>query len=81
MLPLEDVSISTSGDYERFFDARRRALPPPDRPATGKSPARMRSVTIIADDGLTCEAFSKIVFVLGVEHGMASSRPSRASMP
>jgi thiamine biosynthesis lipoprotein len=28
-------------------------------------------VTILADDGLTCEALSKIVFVLGVERGMA----------
>ena len=30
----------------------------------------MRSVTIIADDGLTTEGFSKTVFVLGVEEGL-----------
>ena len=30
----------------------------------------MRSVTILADDGLTTEAFSKTVFVLGVERGL-----------
>ena len=40
-------------------------------PATGKSPREIQSVTILADDGLTCEALSKIVFVLGVERGMA----------
>ena len=32
VLPLEDVAISTSGDYERFFERRRRAPPPPARP-------------------------------------------------
>jgi len=40
-------------------------------PSTGKSPRGIQSVTILADDGLTCEALSKIVFVLGVERGMA----------
>jgi len=71
MLPLEDVSISTSGDYERYFDAEGTRFHHLIDPATGKSPRGIQSVTILADDGLTCEALSKIVFVLGVERGMA----------
>lgn len=70
MLPLEDVSISTSGDYERFFDAEGVRFHHVIDPSTGKSPSCIQSVTILADDGLTCEALSKIVFVLGVERGM-----------
>jgi len=71
MLPLEDVSISTSGDYERYFDAEGTRFHHLIDPATGKSPRGIQSVTILADDGLTSEALSKIVFVLGVERGMA----------
>jgi FAD:protein FMN transferase len=71
MLPLEDVSISTSGDYERYFDAEGMRFHHLIDPATGKSPRGIQSVTVLADDGLTSEALSKIVFVLGVERGMA----------
>lgn len=71
VLPLQDVSISTSGDYERFFDdaegVRCHHL---IDPATGRSPCGVRSVTLLADDGLTAEALSKSVFVLGVEEGL-----------
>jgi thiamine biosynthesis lipoprotein len=71
LLPLEDTSISTSGDYERFFDEEdgTRVHHLID-PATGESPTSVRSVTILGEDGLTTEAFSKCVFVLGVERGL-----------
>lgn len=71
VLPLEDVAVSTSGDYERFFEragVRHHHLLDP---ATGRSPAHVHSVSIVAEDGLTSEALSKTVFVLGVERGMA----------
>ena len=71
VLPLEDVSISTSGDYERYFiEAGERHHHLID-PATGRSPCGVHSVTILASDGLTSEAMSKIVFVLGAERGLA----------
>jgi thiamine biosynthesis lipoprotein len=70
VLPLEDVSISTSGDYERFFERDGVRCHHLLDPRTGTSPSAVRSVTIIADDGLTTEAFSKTVFVLGVEQGL-----------
>jgi len=77
VLPLVDVAISTSGDYERFFeqgDVRHHHILDP---RTGRSPAGVRSVTILADDGLTTEALSKTVFVLGCERGLArlATRP------
>jgi thiamine biosynthesis lipoprotein len=70
VLPLEDCSISTSGDYERFFERDGVRCHHLLDPRTGRSPAGVRSVTIIADDGLTTEAFSKTVFVLGVADGL-----------
>lgn len=72
VLPLQDVSISTSGDYERYFiDAdgvRHHHL---IDPASGRSPDQVHSVTVMAPDGLTSEALSKCVFVMGVERGLA----------
>jgi thiamine biosynthesis lipoprotein len=71
VLPLEDVSISTSGDYERYFvDAGGERCHHLIDPATGRSPHGVHSVTVLADDGLTTEALSKTVFVLGVERGL-----------
>jgi thiamine biosynthesis lipoprotein len=70
VLPLEDVSISTSGDYERYFDDGGERHHHLIDPATGRSPRGVRSVTVLADDGLTSEAMSKTVFVLGVHRGL-----------
>lgn len=70
LLPLEDVAVSTSGDYERFFDDGDERCHHLIDPSTGKSPHLVRSVTVIAPDGLTSEALSKTVFVLGVERGI-----------
>ena len=71
VLPLEDTAVSTSGDYERFFEADGVRHHHIIDPATGRSPAAVHSVTILAADGLTAEALSKCLFVLGVERGMA----------
>ncbi len=70
LLPLEDAAISTSGDYERCFErdgVRHHHL---IDPATGRSPSAVRSVTVVAPDGLTSEALSKTVFVLGPARGL-----------
>jgi thiamine biosynthesis lipoprotein len=70
VLPLEDTSVSTSGDYERYFDDGGVRFHHLIDPATGQSPRSLQSVTILADDGLTTEALSKSVFVLGLDKGM-----------
>jgi thiamine biosynthesis lipoprotein len=71
VLPLVDAAVSTSGDYERFFDAADGRCHHIIDPRSGRSPRDVRSVTIVADDGLTAEALSKSVFVLGVRRGLA----------
>lgn len=70
VLPLEDVAISTSGDYERFFERDGERCHHLIDPRTGASASSVRSVTILAADGLTSEGLSKSVFVLGVEAGL-----------
>lgn len=71
VLPLLDVAVSTSGDYERYFERDGVRFHHLLDPATGRCPDHVRSVTIVAPDGLTSEALSKSVFVLGVERGLA----------
>jgi thiamine biosynthesis lipoprotein len=70
VLPLADVAISTSGDYERYFEEDGVRYHHVLDPRTGASATGVHSVTIIAGDGLTTEALSKSVFVLGLEKGM-----------
>ncbi len=71
VLPLVDVSISTSGDYERYFEVGGERCHHLIDPATGLSPRSVHSVTILAEDGLTTEALSKALFVKGLGAGMA----------
>ena len=71
VLPLEDVSISTSGDYERYFDDGAERVHHLIDPGTGQSPHGVHSVTILAADGLSSEALSKAVFVMGAKRGLA----------
>ena len=70
VLPLADVAISTSGDYERYFERDGVRFHHLIDPRSGRSPAAVHSVTILAPDGLTAEAMSKTVFVLGVDAGL-----------
>ncbi len=71
MLPLSDTAISTSGDYERFFEADGVRHHHILDPKTGKSPGEIHSVTIIGPDGMTTEGISTSVFIMGVRRGMA----------
>jgi len=69
-LPLVDVAISTSGDYERYFDEDGVRHHHILDPATGKSPAGVRAVTIVGPDAVTTEGLSKSVFIKGVHEGL-----------
>jgi FAD:protein FMN transferase len=70
-LPLEDTAISTSGDYERFFDEDGVRYHHIIDPATGKSPKGVRSVTVIGPDATLTEGLTKSLFIMGAERGIA----------
>ena len=70
VLPLADVAISTSGDYERFFEEAGVRYHHIINPKTGKSATGVRSVTVIGPDGVTTEGLTKSVFVKGPKEGM-----------
>ena len=70
-LPLEDEAISTSGDYERYFEEDGVRYHHILVPGTGQSAREVRSATVIGADATLTDALSTTVFVLGVERGMA----------
>lgn len=70
-IPLEDAAISTSGDYERYFDEGGVRYHHIIDPRTGKSPTGVRSVTVIGPDATLTEGLTKSLFVLGPERGLA----------
>ncbi|PHS20076.1 MAG: thiamine biosynthesis protein ApbE [Kangiella sp.] len=69
-LPLEEVSISTSGDYERFFEKDGVRYHHIIDPKTGDSARGLQSVTILAPSSTTADALSTSVFVLGLNKGL-----------
>lgn len=73
LLPLENVAISTSGDYERYFIDSEQGVRYHHivSPSTGDSSRAVRSATIIAPDSTTADALSTSVFVLGPAKGLA----------
>ena len=70
-LPLVDEAISTSGDYERFFEQDGRRYHHILNPATGRPTEGVLSVSVIGPDATTTDGLSTTVFVLGVEAGLA----------
>lgn len=69
-LPLEEVSVSTSGDYERFFIKDNIRYHHILDPKTGESARKSQSVTILADSSVDADALSTSIFVLGAKDGM-----------
>jgi FAD:protein FMN transferase len=69
-IPMVDASISTSGDYERYFDEGGERYHHIIDPGTGRSAGELRSVTIIGPDATTTDGLSTSVFVLGPQRGL-----------
>jgi thiamine biosynthesis lipoprotein len=69
-VPLEDEAISTSGDYERFFDEDGVRYHHIIQPGTGNPASGVHSATVFGPDAVTTDALSTSVFVMGVDKGL-----------
>jgi FAD:protein FMN transferase len=69
-IPLEDAAISTSGDYERYFDDNGVRYHHIIDPHTGHSASKVRSATIIGPSATRTDGLSKTAFVLGPERAL-----------
>jgi thiamine biosynthesis lipoprotein len=70
VIQLSDMSISTSGDYERFFVLNGRRIHHLISPKTGYPAEGCQSVSIVSPDGAFADAYSTAIFILGPEKGL-----------
>ncbi|GMR20822.1 MAG: FAD:protein FMN transferase [Gammaproteobacteria bacterium] len=71
ILPIANEAISTSGDYERYFDEGGQRYHHILNPRTGTPVQGVQAVTVIGPDAMTTDAWSTSLFVLGVEAGLS----------
>ena len=69
-IPLSDSAVSTSGDYERYFDEDGVRYHHIIDPRTGHSASKVRSATILAPTATQTDGMSKTAFVLGAEKAL-----------
>ena len=70
VIPLQNSSISTSGDYENFYKKNGKRRTHIIDPRSGMPVPRMQSVSVIAADGMTSDGIDTGLFVLGPEQAM-----------
>ncbi len=66
----QDLSVVTSGDYERFYMYRGQRYHHILDPKTGEPATQNMSVTVIAETATVADALSTGLFVLGQKQGM-----------
>ncbi|NLR81629.1 FAD:protein FMN transferase [Chitinophaga eiseniae] len=72
LVRLPDKGIATSGNYRRFFDQGRTRFAHTIHPLTGIAlHNNIISVTVIAKDCFTADAFDNPLILMGVDKGMA----------
>jgi thiamine biosynthesis lipoprotein len=69
-IPLSDSAVSTSGDYERYFDEDGVRYHHIIDPRTGHSASRVRSATVMAPTATQTDGMSKTAFVLGADKAL-----------
>jgi len=81
-LGLRDQAVSTSGDYEQFGIADGKRYSHILDPRTGLPVEHMTSVTVVAPDATTADAYATGLSVLGPEQAIAfaEKRPGIAAM-
>jgi thiamine biosynthesis lipoprotein len=69
-VPLEDEAISTSGDYERYFEEDGVRYHHIIHPGSGLPVEGVHSATVFGPDAVKTDALSTSVFVMGVDEGL-----------
>jgi FAD:protein FMN transferase len=69
-IPLIDTAMSTSGDYERFFDENGVRYHHIIDPKTGHSASKVRSATVLGPTAMQTDGLSKTAFVLGADEAL-----------
>jgi len=69
VLELSDRAVATSGVQQRFFEIEGRRFSHIVDPRTGQPARQAPSVTVIAQDGITADAWATALSVLSVEEG------------
>lgn len=78
IVPLQGLSMATSGDYRNYYEIDGRRICHEIDPAT-RSPIanRLASVTVIHEECMFADAMSTALIVLGLERGLALARAQR----
>lgn len=68
---IQDVGMTTSGDYRDFFEIDGHRFSHTIDPRTGRPVAHdLRAVTVIADDAMTADAMATALLVMGPDAGL-----------
>jgi thiamine biosynthesis lipoprotein len=74
-IEISDKALSTSGDYNKYFEKNGRRYHHLIDPKTGYPSLNCGSITVIADDATTSDGFSKL-FIPGPEKGLKVAKKS-----
>jgi len=69
-IPVSNIALSTSGDYERYFMENEQRYHHILNPKTGKSAKKSVSVTVLGNSAMDTDALSTTLFVLGEKEGL-----------
>jgi thiamine biosynthesis lipoprotein len=70
-IPLENQAVSTSGDYERFYQHGGRRINHIIDPRSGRPVDAVQSISVIAPTGMASDALSTALFVLGTQKSLS----------